>query len=65
MKPYGHSRKDAYECFCCGKTGKHKDCRELVDRSNRKTARQEGKKQVKRGLFIDLIKQLEEDGFPI
>lgn len=48
MKPYGHSRKDKEECKygCCTlKSGKHKNCRETVDRANRKTARQENKKE--------------------
>lgn len=50
MKAYGHSRKDKWSCdygCCTGKSDKKKNCREEVDRSKRKTARQEGKvKQV-------------------
>ena len=43
MKAYGHSRRDKLECrygCCTGKSGKAKNCRELVDKSRRKTARQ-------------------------
>lgn len=43
MKPYGHSRKDKLTCksgCCTGKSGKKKNCRKLVDRAHRKTARQ-------------------------
>lgn len=46
MKAYGHSRKDKWSCVygcCTGKSDKKKNCREDVDRSKRKTARQEGK----------------------
>lgn len=48
MKPYGHSRRDKLECkygCCVGKSGKDRTCREVVDRANRKTARQEATKQ--------------------
>lgn len=48
MKPYGHSRKDKEECkygCCTGKSGKFKFCRGVVDRANRKTARQENSKE--------------------
>lgn len=46
MKPYGHSRTDKLECKygCCnGKSGKQKNSRKIVDRANRKTARQNNK----------------------
>ncbi len=52
MKAYGHSRKDKLECSygCCTmKSGKAKNCRKVVDRANRKTARQAQK------LFTNLI----------
>lgn len=48
MKPYGHSRKDKMECkygCCTFKSGKMRNCREVVDRSNKKTARQEQTKE--------------------
>ena len=44
MKAYGHSRRDKLECkhgCCTTKSGVKKACRKIVDRSNRKTARQE------------------------
>ena len=47
MKAYGHSRKDKLECkygCCTYKSGKDKNCRKVVDKSNRKTARQEANK---------------------
>lgn len=47
MKAYGHSRKDKEMCkygCCTTKSGKEKGCRKEVDRTNRKTARQEAKK---------------------
>lgn len=43
MKAYGHSRRDKLECKfgCCnGKSGSQKNYRHIVDRANRKTARQ-------------------------
>lgn len=43
MKAYGHSRKDKLECkygCCTYKSGKDRSCRKVVDRANRKTARQ-------------------------
>lgn len=49
MKAYGHSRKDKQQCKygCCTlKSGKDKNCRVVVDRANRKTARQMSKKEV-------------------
>lgn len=49
MKAYGHSRKDKLECkygCCTSKSGKKKNCRNVVDRANRKTARQEGNKNI-------------------
>lgn len=49
MKAYGHSRKDKLECkygCCTFKSGTKKNCRETVDRNNRKTARQQMKKEA-------------------
>ena len=49
MKAYGHSRIDKQECAygCCTlKSGKMKNCRKVVDRANRKTARQQAKKEI-------------------
>jgi hypothetical protein len=43
MKAYGHSRRDKLQCkygCCTGKSGISKNCRKVVDRANRKTARQ-------------------------
>lgn len=43
MKAYGHSRKDKQSCrwgCCTGKSGKERNARPIVDRANRKTARQ-------------------------
>jgi hypothetical protein len=48
MKAYGHSRKDKLECKygCCAfKSGRKMNCREVVDKANRKTARQEENKE--------------------
>ena len=51
MKAYGHSRRDKLECkygCCAGKLvrlGRNK-ARNIVDRANRKTARQEGNKEA-------------------
>lgn len=53
MKAYGHSRQDKIECrygCCTTKSGKAKNCRGVVDRANRKTARQSGVKDVVVGL---------------
>jgi hypothetical protein len=50
MKAYGHSRRDKLECkygCCTYKSGHKLNCRKEVDRTNRKTARQEGKQQIK------------------
>lgn len=47
MKPYGHSRTDSRSCkygCCTTKSGKYRNARKTVDRSNKKTARQEAKK---------------------
>lgn len=49
MKAYGHSRRDKIECkygCCTMKSGKAKNCRSVVDRANRKTARQSGIKEI-------------------
>ena len=49
MKPYGHSRTDKLECkygCCTGKSGVLKNCRGIVDKANRKTARQVAKKDI-------------------
>ena len=46
MKAYGHSRKDKQECkygCCTSKSGKEKNCRYVVDKANKKTARQDEK----------------------
>ncbi len=43
MKPYGHSRRDKQTCrfgCCTTKSGQKLNCRHVVDRSKRKTARQ-------------------------
>lgn len=56
MKPYGHNRRDKLECVhgcCSGKSGKKKNCREVVDRANRKTARQ----QMKNECVDDIISE--------
>lgn len=48
MKAYGHSRRDKLECgygCCTGKSGKKRSCREVNDRSHRKSARQHGKRE--------------------
>lgn len=50
MKAYGHSRRDKIECkygCCTTKSGPKKNCRAVVDKSNRKTARQVAFKEVK------------------
>jgi len=50
MKAYGHSRRDKIECkygCCTTKSGPKKNCRAVVDKSNRKTARQSAFKEVK------------------
>jgi len=50
MKPYGHTRKDKQECgygCCTTKSGKKKNCRHIVDKAKRKTARQEAKNETK------------------
>lgn len=53
MKAYGHSRTDKLECkygCCTSKSGKKKNCRDAVDRSNRKTARQEAAVEGRKGV---------------
>lgn len=50
MKAYGHSRRDKIECqygCCTTKSGAKKNCRSVVDKSNRKTARQVAFKEMK------------------
>lgn len=50
MKAYGHSRRDKLECkygCCTTKSGSKLRMRDVVDKTNRKTARQEGQKQAK------------------
>lgn len=50
MKAYGHNRRDKLECkcgCCTGKSGKDRSCRTVVDRANRKSARQFGKLIIK------------------
>jgi hypothetical protein len=49
MKPYGHSRTDSRTCkygCCATKSSKFRSARKVVDRSNKKTARQEAKKSL-------------------
>ncbi len=49
MHAYGHSRRDKLECIygCCGgKSVKERKSREVVDRANRKTARQSDKRDI-------------------
>lgn len=49
MKAYGHSRRDKLECpygCCTMKSGRKKDCRKVVDRSNRKAARRTFQRDV-------------------
>ena len=49
MHPYGHSRTDKQECkygCCTHKSGKNLNCREVVDRANKKTARQLDKEYI-------------------
>ena len=49
MKPYGHSRKDKIQCkygCCTTKSGVSKNCRSVVDKANRKAARQGAKKEI-------------------
>lgn len=49
MKAYGHSRRDKLECrqgCCTGKSGKNRGCRGVNDRSNRKSARQDAKREA-------------------
>jgi len=53
MKAYGHSRKDKQECEhgCCGgKSMRQRNCRSVVDKSNRKTARSLATKEIKLAL---------------
>lgn len=48
MKAYGHTRKDKIECkygCCTTKSGKKKNCRDIVDKTKHKKARQEQKKE--------------------
>lgn len=50
MKAYGHSRRDKLTCIygCCGtKSLKQSSFRKFVDKTNRKTARQEGAQDIK------------------
>lgn len=52
MKAYGHSRKDNWVCkygCCSSKSDKKKNCREVVDRAKRKTARQNKGKEFSDG----------------
>lgn len=54
MKAYGHSRRDKLTCTygCCGfKSQKKMNQRKVVDRTNRKSARQLDKKTI----FTSLI----------
>lgn len=50
MKAYGHTRKDKIECkygCCTTKSGKKKNCRDIVDKTKHKKARQVQKKECK------------------
>jgi hypothetical protein len=50
MNAYGHSRKDKLECkygCCTFKSGKHKCCRQIVDRANKKAARRIAKELIR------------------
>lgn len=54
MKPYGHKRYDQIACRygCCTTSyGKKKNCRDFADSKRRKTARQEGNRQIFTGLL--------------
>lgn len=58
MKAYGHSRKDKLMCRygCCGfKSMKFLSCRKVVDKSNRKTARQESQNETKDQLSLNSV----------
>lgn len=49
MKAYGHSRTDKRTCLygcCTTKSGIQKNCRPVVDKTKRKTARQEGRRAM-------------------
>lgn len=49
MKPYGFSRRDKLSCRygCCdGYCGRKRNCRKIVQRNRRKTARQYAKHQT-------------------
>ena len=50
MKAYGHNRRDKLECrfgCCTGKSGTELNCRYIVDRANRKSARQYARKMIR------------------
>jgi len=58
MKAHGHSRHDKSSCeygCCTTKSDPKKNCRPIVDRARRKTARQHDKKAVEQG--VDLINE--------
>ena len=53
MKAYDHVRRDKLECrygCCTGKSGKDRNCRNVVDKANKKTARQKQKQEIDFGL---------------
>lgn len=46
MHAYGHNRRDKLECIygcCTSKSGAKRTSRKVVDKQNRKSARQQGK----------------------
>lgn len=54
MKAYGHTRKDMQRCSygCCGfKSMKEKNCRHIVDKSKRKSARQGENRDIEAALL--------------
>ena len=56
MKAYGHFRRDKLECkygCCTGKSGAKRNCRLMVDRANRKTARQDSKHEISSELVAE------------
>lgn len=62
MKAYGHTRKDKIECkygCCTTKSGKKKNCRDIVDKTKHKKARQFQKKECE-VIEENLVVQMEE-----
>ena len=53
MKAYGYSRADKRECkygCCTFKAGKYRSCRELIDKTARKSARFEANKEIQKSM---------------